>query len=186
MTGASSSCIGINVGDIVVEDADIFGDGVNVAARLEGSAEPGGICVSARVQEDAAGKLDLAFEDLGEQQLKNIARPVHVYRVSAAPNTAAVTSPALVGEFIAHDSSPQFGSLNHRHPAKLNAHRSGLGAVIAAGHVCREFPPCMTFSQTEERTYQRLLGETQWGTYRVGRMPVRRSDLRRRGTRSPR
>jgi adenylate cyclase len=73
--------IGINVGDIVVEDGDIFGDGVNVAARLEGLAEPGGICVSARVQEDAAGRLDLAFEDIGEQPLKNIARPVRVYRV---------------------------------------------------------------------------------------------------------
>src|SRR6516165_8557426 len=65
--------IGINVGDIVVEDGDIFGDGVNVAARLEGLAEPGGICISARVQEDAIGKLDLAFEDMGEQALKNIA-----------------------------------------------------------------------------------------------------------------
>src|SRR6266852_5790640 len=54
--------IGINVGDIVVENDDIFGDGVNIAARLEGLAEPGGICVSARVQEDAAGRLDLAFE----------------------------------------------------------------------------------------------------------------------------
>ena len=53
--------IGINVGDIVVEDGDIFGDGVNVAARLEGLAEPGGICVSVRVREDAAGRLDLAF-----------------------------------------------------------------------------------------------------------------------------
>jgi TolB-like protein/class 3 adenylate cyclase len=73
--------IGINVGDIVVEDGDIFGDGVNVAARLEGLAEPGGICVSARVQEDAAGKLDLVFEDIGEQQLKNIARAVRAYRV---------------------------------------------------------------------------------------------------------
>jgi adenylate cyclase len=79
--------IGLNVGDVVVEDGDIFGDGVNVAARLEGLAEPGGICVSARVQEDAAGKLDLHFEDMGEQQLKNIARPVRVYRVrdSAVP-----------------------------------------------------------------------------------------------------
>jgi adenylate cyclase len=66
--------IGINVGDIVVEDGDIFGDGVNVAARLEGLAEPGGICISARVQEDAVGRLDLAFEDMGEQALKNIAR----------------------------------------------------------------------------------------------------------------
>src|SRR5215831_9936925 len=76
--------IGINVGDIVVEDGDIFGDGVNVAARLEGLAEPGGICVSARVREDAAGKLDIAFRDLGEQQLKNIARPVRAYAVGAA------------------------------------------------------------------------------------------------------
>jgi len=58
--------IGTNVGDIVVEDGDIFGDGVNVASRLEALAEPGGICVSARVQEDAAGKLDLSFDDLGE------------------------------------------------------------------------------------------------------------------------
>jgi len=84
--------IGINVGDIVVEDGDIFGDGVNVAARLEGLAEPGGICVSARVQEDAAGRLDLAFEDMGEQALKNIARPVRVYRVMMAG--AAVKSPS--------------------------------------------------------------------------------------------
>src|SRR5713226_1267738 len=76
--------IGIHQGDIVVEDDDIFGDGVNVAARLEGLAEPGGICVSARVQEDAAGKLDLSFEDLGEQALKNIARPIRVYRVVIA------------------------------------------------------------------------------------------------------
>ena len=80
--------IGINVGDIVVEDGDIFGDGVNVAARLEGLAEPGCICVSARVQEDAVGKLDLAFADMGEQQLKNIARPVRAYRVATRPASA--------------------------------------------------------------------------------------------------
>jgi TolB-like protein/class 3 adenylate cyclase len=76
--------IGINVGDVVVEDGDIFGDGVNVAARLEALAEPGGICVSARVQEDAAGRLDLRFVDMGEQDLKNIARPVRAYRVIPA------------------------------------------------------------------------------------------------------
>jgi adenylate cyclase len=73
--------IGIHQGDIVVEHDDIFGDGVNIAARLEGVAEPGGICISARVREDAAGKLDLAFEDIGEQTLRNITRPVRVYRV---------------------------------------------------------------------------------------------------------
>ena len=91
--------IGINVGDIVVEEGDIFGDGVNVAARLEALAEPGGICVSARVQEDAIGKLDLGFEDIGEQNLKNIARPVRVFRVRdlgvAAKSLAAPTSPVL-------------------------------------------------------------------------------------------
>ena len=73
--------IGIHQGDIVVEDGDIFGDGVNVAARLEALAHPGGICVSARVQEDAAGRLDLVFTDMGEQTLKNIARPIRAYRV---------------------------------------------------------------------------------------------------------
>jgi len=85
--------IGIHQGDIVVEDGDIFGDGVNVAARLEGLAEPGGICVSARVREDAAGRLDLAFEDIGEQTLKNITRPVRVYRVrpiGASPSASEV------------------------------------------------------------------------------------------------
>jgi adenylate cyclase len=72
--------IGINVGDIIIDRGDIFGEGVNVAARLEGIAEPGGICVSGRVLEDVQGKLDIAFEDAGEQQLKNIARPVRAYR----------------------------------------------------------------------------------------------------------
>jgi adenylate cyclase len=84
--------IGINVGDIVVEDGDIFGDGVNVAVRLEGLADPGGICVSARVKEDAVGKLDFLFEDMGEQVLKNISRRVRTYRVST-DRIAAATRP---------------------------------------------------------------------------------------------
>jgi adenylate cyclase len=89
--------MGINVGDVVVEDGDIFGDGVNVAARLEGLADPGGICVSARVQEDAAGRLDLTFDDLGEQSLKNITRSVRVYRVrdAAAKSPSALVPSAL-------------------------------------------------------------------------------------------
>jgi adenylate cyclase len=91
--------IGVHQGDIVVEDGDIFGDGVNIAARLEALAEPGGICVSARVQEDAAGKLDLAFRDLGDQQLKNIARPVRAYAIDVAaislPRPAATAVPRL-------------------------------------------------------------------------------------------
>src|SRR5262249_35728329 len=82
--------IGINMGDIVVEGSDIYGDGVNVAARLEALAEPGGICVSARVQEDARGKLDTAFEDLGEQWLKNIAWPVRAYRAQLGREAAVL------------------------------------------------------------------------------------------------
>src|SRR5215471_14431070 len=66
--------VGVNLGDIIVEDADIFGDGVNVAARLEALAEPGGICISRAVRDHIRDKLDLAFEDLGEQSVKNIAR----------------------------------------------------------------------------------------------------------------
>jgi adenylate cyclase len=95
--------IGIHQGDIVVEDGDIFGDGVNIAARLEGLAEPGGICISARVQEDAAGRLDLTFEDIGEQALKNIVRPVRVYRV--APGSPLPSPPAQAGEGSARSSA---------------------------------------------------------------------------------
>jgi TolB-like protein/class 3 adenylate cyclase len=73
--------MGINVGDIIIDGVSIHGDGVNVASRLEALAEVGGICVSRRVQEDVHGTLDVTFEDTGEQQLKNIARLVHVYRV---------------------------------------------------------------------------------------------------------
>jgi class 3 adenylate cyclase/tetratricopeptide (TPR) repeat protein len=74
--------IGVNFGDIIIDDgSSIHGDGVNVAARLEALAEPGGICISGRVQEDTQGRFDIAFEDAGEQQLKNIARPVRIFHV---------------------------------------------------------------------------------------------------------
>ena len=74
--------IGVNVGDVIAEGGEIYGDGVNVAARLEGLAEPGGVCISGKVHEEIRGRLDgLGFEDLGERALKNIARPVRVWRV---------------------------------------------------------------------------------------------------------
>jgi len=73
--------MGINLGDIIKDGRDIYGDGVNVAARLEALAEPGGICVSRVVRDQVRDKLDFAFEDMGEQQVKNIVRPVRVHRV---------------------------------------------------------------------------------------------------------
>ncbi len=73
--------MGINVGDIIIDEGDIYGDGVNVAARLEALAEPGGICVSRVVRDQVRDKLDFSFEDMGEQQVKNIARPIRTHRV---------------------------------------------------------------------------------------------------------
>ena len=88
--------VGINVGDVIVEDDDIFGDGVNVAARLEALAQPGEICVSATVREHVGEKLPIGFVDLGEHSVKNIARPVHVYRIEARvePKNAVQGEPA--------------------------------------------------------------------------------------------
>jgi adenylate cyclase len=84
--------LGINLGDVVADGDRIYGDGVNIAARLEGLAEGGGICISGTVYDQIATKLALVYEDLGEQRVKNIARPVRVYRVRPAPGSAAPTA----------------------------------------------------------------------------------------------
>src|SRR5215472_5703487 len=91
--------IGINLGDVIIEADDIYGDGVNVAARLEALAEPGGICVSRVVRDQVRDKVDFGFEDLGEQQVKNIARPIRVYRIQSSAGNAArsATSPEVPG-----------------------------------------------------------------------------------------
>jgi adenylate cyclase len=75
--------VGVHLGDIIVEDGDIHGDGVNIAARLEGIAEPGGICISEDAFRQVRGKVDTEFTDIGEQSLKNITRPIRLYRVVA-------------------------------------------------------------------------------------------------------
>src|SRR5207253_8836739 len=87
--------IGINLGDVIVEENEIFGDGVNVAARLEMLAEPGGICVSGAVRDQVGDRLDeIVFEDLGDQSVKNIARPIRVFRVRLDPESK--TAPEAV------------------------------------------------------------------------------------------
>jgi class 3 adenylate cyclase/TolB-like protein/Flp pilus assembly protein TadD len=107
--------IGVHQGDVVFEDGDVFGDGVNIAARLEAVAEPGGICVSARVHEDLLGKLDLDFTDRGEQQIKNISRPVRVYALG----------PAMLG------NSP--AKPMHAGPVPARRRRDGRRIAAAAG-----------------------------------------------------
>ncbi|HEY1432455.1 MAG TPA: adenylate/guanylate cyclase domain-containing protein [Stellaceae bacterium] len=96
--------IGVNLGDVIVDSGDIYGDGVNIAVRLEGLAAPGGICVSGTVREHIGDRLPYAFEDMGEQSIKNIARPVRVYAVhpegmaglpTASVSSTASSSPAV-------------------------------------------------------------------------------------------
>lgn len=89
--------IGINLGDIVVQDGDIFGNGVNIAARLESLAEPGGICVSANVYEEVKGKLNLVCDDLGEQAIKNISEPLRIYRIKGSAQKTDTSAPPRNG-----------------------------------------------------------------------------------------
>ena len=101
--------IGINLGDIIRDGRDIFGDGVNVTARLEALAEPGGICGSRVVHDQVRDKLDLAFEDIGERQIKNIARPVHVWRLRLAGEVqrfSPVPKGAVIDAF--NDLAPRY------------------------------------------------------------------------------
>ena len=86
--------IGVHLGDVLIEGEDILGDGVNIAARLEGIAEPGGICLSDDAFRQVRGKVEAEFADLGEQSLKNIARPLRVYRVGSSSAARQPISPA--------------------------------------------------------------------------------------------
>src|SRR5262249_31190884 len=85
--------VGVHLGDVLVEGDDILGDGVNVAARLEGIAEPGGICISSSAYDQVRGKVPLEFADIGERVLKNIARPIRAYAVGLNPNVDRAVSP---------------------------------------------------------------------------------------------
>ena len=81
--------IGVNLGDVIEDDGNIYGDGVNIAARVESLAEAGGICISGRAYDQVANKLGLEYENLGEHQVKNISTPIRVYRVLSYPGAAA-------------------------------------------------------------------------------------------------
>src|SRR5262245_60175156 len=86
--------IGITIGDVVERDGDLLGDGVNIAARLEGLAKPGGLCVSRTVYEQVANKMSVRFADIGEQEVKNIPAPVHAYTLNLGAGLEAASQPA--------------------------------------------------------------------------------------------
>jgi class 3 adenylate cyclase len=122
--------VGVNLGDVVVNNDDLLGDGVNVAARLESMAEPGGICIASSVYDQITGKLDLGFQDIGQQNLKNISRPIHVYRVSG---TVPLIRTALL------DSQPKASLATPTGPAPQPRGPSmwsvGLPAALAVGAI---------------------------------------------------
>jgi adenylate cyclase len=91
--------IGINLGDVIADGGDIYGDGVNIAARLEGLAAPGGICVSGTVRDHVGDRLPYAFEDIGEQSVKNIARPVRVYSVAPRGHSRRANGKCVIHRF---------------------------------------------------------------------------------------
>ena len=106
--------VGINLGDIIFDGDDIYGDGVNIAARLEELAEPGGVCISGTAYEHLKAKVDVGYADLGEQRVKNIETPVRVYRVLLEPGSA--------------------GTLIAESPEKPKAWWLGLARIIHDGH----------------------------------------------------
>jgi class 3 adenylate cyclase len=109
--------VGVNLGDVIFDDHDIYGDGVNVAARLEGLAEPGGVCISAKVHEEVKNKLGFGYQDLGPQPVKNIPEPIRAYRVLA---TGAVVGQPTAG-------------INGKRPAAWRMPTAAAVALVAIG-----------------------------------------------------
>ena len=110
--------IGVNLGEVIVDRDDIYGDGVNVAARLESLAEPGGVCIGGAVHEQVEGRLDLAFEDMGEQSVKNIAKPVRAFRIK-------------LGEAPSKPAAPAGGSVPPQQEIRFCTASDGVGIAYA-------------------------------------------------------
>ena len=119
--------IGINLGDVIVEGDDLYGDGVNIAARIEALADPGGVFVSNTVHDQVRDRLPFVFEDLGEQQLKNIARPVRVYRVRDCRRQKRRSTPALAAPRQAVDRGAAVRQYERRSGAGIFRRRHGRG-----------------------------------------------------------
>ena len=133
--------IGINVGDVIIDGDDIYGDGVNIAARLEAMAEPGGVCVSARVYEDVAATIRTGFEYVGECALKNIRRPVRVYQMRGTTPAPQDAPPAAKRDFIQQVFGAMFRSMTRRRGV---VEREQAAAAIAAARNAPSPSPART------------------------------------------
>jgi adenylate cyclase len=158
--------VGINVGDVMVKDGDIFGDGVNIAARLESLAQPGGICVSRGVRDHIRNKMAVSFEDLGEQRVKNIARPIRVFQLRVNDNAEEEVETATQSEIrqsqtdeveiefwdtIKHSTSPlEYRAYLERYPdgpfaplaeARIRSLEQGKVSIAVPGAVAAAIDP---------------------------------------------
>ena len=156
--------IGINIGDIMVRDDDIFGDGVNLAARLEGMAEPNGICISAAVHAQIEGDFDIEFSDLGAHELKNIAKPVRVYHYS--PDTTAKGAGAAFRPFVdlPEEREPLITGGCMCGAVRYQATEKPLGSMICHCRMCQKFSGAPILGGTTFRTQavQFIKGEPKY------------------------
>jgi len=124
--------IGINLGDVIVDGSNLYGDGVNLAARLQALAEPGGICISANIHEHVEQKLATAFRDGGHQSVKNISKPVHVYHAIMREMDDALLSITAVETFATHWLGPRIALFHRAHPG-LTLRLEATGRVVDFG-----------------------------------------------------
>ena len=159
--------IGINVGDVMVKDGDIFGDGVNIAARLESLAEPGGVCISRGVRDHVRKMGRFAFEDLGEQRVKNIDQPIRAFRLRAADTSAelAAASPAPVSSAAGSSGSSDGPALRQQPAADESEFELTFWESIKESRDPAEFAayleryPAGAFATLAETRRQALLDE---------------------------
>jgi class 3 adenylate cyclase len=180
--------VGINIGDVIVEPHDIFGDSVNIAARLESIAEPGGICISSSAYDQVLGKITVEFVDLGEQQLKNIARPVRVYQVRLN-GTSVEATPALPDKpsiaVMSFNNMSGDAERRRRSGAAAGVPRravlAGAGSTVAlglGGLVYRLWPPSFAADAKFAGTHRiaLVIGNAQYRIIRPLDNPVRDAD----------
>ena len=175
--------IGINLGDVIVEDGDIFGDGVNVTARLEALAEPGGICISRAVRDQLGDRLDVGFEDLGEQSVKNLKRKIRVFRVQLQERGGDRTVPAQASPRAASDmpSIAVLPMVNMSGEAEQEFFADGLTEDIITG--LSKFRELFVISRTSAFVYKGKTANIQNVARALGVQYIVEGSVRKAGNR---